>query len=103
MISYESLVLEDVWDWWIYPIESLKDADSKRTYLFVLFIFVLFINNQKKKCCIHTGLSWILAETSSEKYLPIQIEGKKYGLLCTDWTNDYSWFHNWINYILVPN
>lgn len=36
MISYESLVFEGVWDWWIYPIESLEDADSKRTHLFVL-------------------------------------------------------------------
>lgn len=49
------------------------------------------------------GWNWILAKTSWF----INIEKKnEYGFLCNGWKekiNDYSWFHNWINYIPVPN
>ena len=50
MIFYESLVLEEVWDSRLGPIESLEDEDSKRTtYFFVLSYWFanIRIGNQK--------------------------------------------------------
>jgi hypothetical protein len=50
MIFYESFVLEEVWDWWLGPIEPLEDEDSKRTtHFFVLSYWFanVYIGNQK--------------------------------------------------------
>lgn len=66
----------------------------KKNFFFRL-IYVFFI----KKCCIHTikyGVKLHFCWDSFRKISTHLYRREKSRLLWTDWTNDYSWFHNWI-------